>query len=249
MSRSTIITRLGAPSACGHLEAPSTRAPGRRRTRRCGGSPRPRRPRRPGHGRAGCRRPRAGARRGGRPAPSPRRAPRPARAARRSRVPKAVSRAWLACRTRPPSSMIATPSSRCDITMSSSSARTARTASDSWSMATVLSTWRRLRLMVMPRTISTTTKTWATAAWLTGSSIAGDRPDVEDGEPDAGGAREQAGRCRDHGVEAHGDPHDGERQHEGGRGLRVQHEPETEDDGGGRRRPRAPVRRRPGSGG
>ena len=44
--------------------------------------------------------------------------------------PKAVRSALLLCRIRPPSSMMATPSSRCAITRSSSSARTARTASD-----------------------------------------------------------------------------------------------------------------------
>ena len=36
----------------------------------------------------------------------------------------------------------------------------------------MLSTWRRLRLIVIPSTISTTTKTWAIAARLTGSSTA-----------------------------------------------------------------------------
>ena len=67
--------------------------------------------------------------------------------------------------------------------MSSSSARTARTASDSWSLATVLSTWRRLRLIVIPSTISTTTKTWAMRRPAHGVVDGGDRPDVEDGEP------------------------------------------------------------------
>ena len=236
VSRIRIIARFGASTrAASGRRRP--RASGPRRTRRCGGSPRPRPARRPGRAAAGSRAPPGGDRRGGRPGRLSSSWSWTRSSGSSSREPKAVRSAWLACRIAPPSSMIATPSSRWAITRSSSSARTARTASDSWSLVTVLSTWRRLRLMVIPSTISTTTKTWAIAGLAHRVVDSGDRADVEDGEPDARGACEQAGSSRDHRVEADGDPHDGERQHERGGGLGVQHEPEREDRGRGRGHP------------
>ncbi len=87
-------------------------------------------------------------------------------------VPKAVRSAVLACRMRPPFSTMATPSSRLAITRSSSWARRALAASERARLATLSRTCRRLRLITMPSTISTTTNTWATAARFTGSGMA-----------------------------------------------------------------------------
>ena len=185
----------GADSACGHREGRALEPRGRRRTRRCGGSPR-RSIDSPGQGphAAGSRAPPEAVRRGGRPVPGV-----------LVGALDPVERLGLAGAERGEQRLVGVQDAAAllddrdpVVEVRHHHVELLGPDGQDWprtpaSLARVSRTWRRLRLIVMPSTISTTTKTWAIAARLDRVVDGGDRAEVGDREPDAGRAGEQAG--------------------------------------------------------